>query len=169
MPSDTRYVRAATARRSPRARLYSAVPRSSQCPSIVIAHVGYFFRTAAFACSISRPASLTSALSKAKNTGCRGESRFKSSSDRPDTSSLANGGGGIGSRIGAGGSAGRVAVLDEGGGVGGGGRATGGCAFLHPAAPISSTRHRQSSECRLISVSSLFSSTSLAMCCYRRA
>src|SRR5688572_227569 len=137
-----RYVRAATARRSPRARLYSAVPRSSQWPSIVITHVGYFLRMAAFACRIVRLASFTSELSYSKKIGCSGESRLRSSSDLPDTSSAGSGCGGIGSRTGGGGSGGSVDAVG-GGGAGGVGRATGGWLFRQPATPINRTRQMQ--------------------------
>src|SRR5687767_14361325 len=130
MPSDIRYARADTARRSPSAKLYSAVPRSSQCPSIVITHDGYFLSTAALACRVARLGSLISALSNSKKTGCSGESRFKSSSERADTSSVGNGCGGIGSRTGAGRSGGVVDAVG-GGGAGGVGRATGGWLLRH--------------------------------------
>ncbi len=55
---DTR--RAVTARRSPNARLYSAVPRSSQCPSIVTVQVGVAFqqRRVLFECLLVRGAEL---------------------------------------------------------------------------------------------------------------
>src|SRR5258705_3870272 len=89
MPSATRYVLTATARSSPSARLYSAVPRSSQCPSTVTTHVGYFFMMSALADTIARPASSRSELSSPKNAGLNGESRFRSSSERlPIASSL---------------------------------------------------------------------------------
>src|SRR5258705_2059426 len=89
MPSATRYVLTATARSSPSARLYSAVPRSSQCPSTVTTHVGYFFMMSALPDTIARPASSSSELSSPKNAGLNGESRFRSSSERlPMVSSL---------------------------------------------------------------------------------
>ena len=43
MPRDARYARVASARRSPSARLYSFVPRSSQCPSIRMRALGFSF------------------------------------------------------------------------------------------------------------------------------
>src|SRR4030095_4563856 len=84
---DARYALTALARRSPSARLYSAVPRSSQCPSTVIAHVEYFFSTSASAVATARPVSSSSALSSGKKIGFSGELRFKSSSDRLATES----------------------------------------------------------------------------------
>src|SRR5438132_10109171 len=130
MPTDTRYVRAATARRSPKARLYSAVPRSSQCPSIVTVQLGYFFRTAASASSAAWPAALTSALSSSKNNGLSGELRFRSSSEADAMASSRAGSGGttVGSATGCGGAGGRVpgAVVVVGGGCG---RAMGGFAL----------------------------------------
>src|SRR5688572_16839237 len=137
MPSDNRYVLTATARRSPSARLYSAVPRSSQCPSTVIIHVGYLRITAAFAVTTARPASSSSALSSAKYAGLNGESRFRSSIDRAlmPSSAIATGSGGTGSTsVVEGGGAGSVAVA-EGGPPGGAGCASGGgCRLAHPAA-----------------------------------
>src|SRR5437773_7940548 len=89
MPSATRYVLTATARSSPSARLYSAVPRSSQCPSIVTTHVGYFFMMSALPETITRPASSSSELSSPKKAGLNGESLFRTSSERlPIVSSL---------------------------------------------------------------------------------
>src|SRR5579862_6864865 len=127
MPSDTRYARAATARRSPNARLYSAAPRSSQCPSMVTVQVGYFFKMAAFALSTAWPSALMSLLSRSKKTGFIGELRFRSSSDADEIGSSWTGSGGTtaGSATGSGGAGGRVAgVVDAGGG--GVGRTTGG-------------------------------------------
>src|SRR5688572_31670086 len=136
MPSDSRYVLTATARRSPSARLYSAVPRSSQCPSTVIIHVGYFRITAALAVTTARPASSSSALSSGKNAGLNGESRLRSSSDRAlmPSSAIASGSGGTGNAsvvgLGAGGDAGVTGPP-----VGGTGCVSGGgCALLHAAA-----------------------------------
>src|SRR5436190_8292621 len=134
MPSDTRYVRAATARRSPNARLYSAVPRSSQWPSIVTAQLGYFLSTDALASSAAWPFASTSALSYSKKTGWSGELRFRSSSDAEAMRSSRAGSGGttVGSAAGSGGAGGRCAgaVVAGGGGIG---RATGGVFLPHPA------------------------------------
>src|SRR5262249_53590633 len=145
MPSDTRYARAATARRSPNARLYSAVPRSSQCPSIVIAHAPYFFSVAAFVSSAVLPSSVISLLSYSKNTGFSGELRFRSSSELDAMASSRSGSGGtsVGSRTGSGGPGTREAEAGgaEDGGGGGGILATGG--FLAPqAAAVISTMTR---------------------------
>src|SRR4051812_25705314 len=132
MPSDTRYARAAIARRSPKARLYSAVPRSSQCPSIVTDQLGYFFSSAALASSAFCEAALRSLLSSSKYTGISGEFLFKSSSDADEIASSRTGSGGttVGSLTGSGGAGGRVGLVDAVTGGGGGiGRATGG-AFL---------------------------------------
>src|SRR5262245_26481541 len=135
MPSDRRYVLTATARRSPSARLYSAVPRSSQWPSTVIIHVGYLRMTAAFAVTVARPVSSSSALSSGKKAGLNGESRFRSSSERALmlSSAIVSGSGGTGSASvdGGGGGAGAAAA---GGVNGGAGCANGGCFFPHAAA-----------------------------------
>src|SRR5579885_273727 len=68
MPSDTSAFFTALARRLPRARLYSRVPRSSQCPSIVTVTFGYCFSHVAWRCSVCCPSGLMSDLSKSKNT-----------------------------------------------------------------------------------------------------
>src|SRR5581483_4269577 len=142
MPSDTRYVRAATARRSPRARLYSAVPRSSQCPSIVTVQVGYCLMTAALASSTARASAVRSLLSKSKNTGLSGELRLISSSDADEIASSATGSGGttVGSATGSGGAGGRAADAAGAAAAGGGaGRATGGFLPPHAAASTATT------------------------------
>src|SRR5688572_11310758 len=137
MPSDTRYVLTATARRSPSARLYSAVPRSSQCPSISTIHVGNFFNSSAFPATIARPWSSSSALSRPKNAGFNGELRFSSSSERLPIESSASGSAGTGSdssirSLGRG--AGPGAAVTAGGvATGGAGRATGACRRAQPA------------------------------------
>src|ERR671936_2117841 len=127
IPSETRYVRAAIARRSPSARLYSAVPRSSQWPSIVTVQVEYFFRIAASASSTPCSARSISALSNSKKAGLSGEFRFRSSSDALAIVSSRIGSGGTtgGSATGSRGAGGRVVVVGGGGG-GGVGRAAGG-------------------------------------------
>src|SRR5260370_21901593 len=132
-----RYARAATARRSPRARLYSAVPRSSQCPSIVMVQLAYFFNSAAFALSVVCPCALTSLLSSSKNSGCSGELRLMSSSEAERMASSFTGSGGTidGSATGSGGAGGRVVELPpvaEGGG--GTGRTFGAVVLLHAPA-----------------------------------
>src|SRR5712691_7964672 len=144
MPSDIRYARAAMARRSPNARLYSGVPRSSQWPSIVTYQLVYFFNAEAFAFRTAWPSALTSLLSSSKNTGLSGELRLRSSSEADAMVSSLTGSGGttMGSATGSGGAGGRAA---EGAaafavvGGGGAGRATG--AFLPPhAAATSATK-----------------------------
>src|SRR5262245_10857905 len=120
MPSDTRYSRAASARRSPNARLYSAVPRSSQCPSMVMIQAPYFLSTSALELRTDWPSDVTSELSYAKNTGRNGESRFRSSSDFDPIASSATGSAGttVGSATGSGGAGGRGAAepVEAGGG-----------------------------------------------------
>src|SRR6266850_3401484 len=66
MPSDTRNCFTALARRSPRPRLYSVEPRSSQWPSMVTLNRGYFFRKSAVVESAARASGRISALSKSK-------------------------------------------------------------------------------------------------------
>src|SRR6267142_6076809 len=66
MPSDTRNCFTALARRSPRPRLYSVEPRSSQWPSMVTLNRGYFFRKSAVVESAARASRRISALSKSK-------------------------------------------------------------------------------------------------------
>src|SRR4051812_45488938 len=141
MPSDTRQVLAASARFSPSARLYSAVPRSSQCPSMVITHVGYFLRMPALVLSACCDAPSTSKLSSGKNTGWNGEFLLMTSRSPPTSgSSLMVGSGGTGVRSGTGvggaggGLPGVVVVL----GGGGSGLETGG--FFLPHAPAPSAR-----------------------------
>src|SRR5690349_6306968 len=120
------------ARRSPSARLYSAVPRSSACPSMVITQVEYFLMISALALSACCARLSTSELSKAKNTGWNGEFLLMSPMSRDEIGSSATGSGGTGrgSDTGVGGAGGRFASgVDEatGGGVG---RAIGGAGFL---------------------------------------
>src|SRR5215204_5003329 len=112
-PSETRYVFAAFARLSPRARLYSAVPRSSAWPSTVIIQVAYFFSTSAFALTIIRPWSSSSWLSTGKNAGLSSPERFKSSS--ADEATASSGGR----------TTGASSTLTGGGVVGGGGKGFG--------------------------------------------
>src|SRR5688500_8804393 len=108
-PSETRYVFAAFARFSPRARLYSAVPRSSAWPSTVIIQVAYFLSTSALALTIIRPSSSSSWLSTTKKAGFSNPDLFKSSSGEDATASA------TGRTIGA------SATLTGSGGSGGGG------------------------------------------------
>src|SRR5437762_1474645 len=140
------------ARRSPSARLYSGVPRSSQWPSIVTYQVEYFFSAEALALRTAWPSALTSLLSSSKNTGLRGELRLRSSSEADAMVSSLTGSGGtmMGSATGSGGAGGRTAggataaVVVDGGGAG---RATG--AFLPPqAAATTATRIRTHSAAR---------------------
>jgi hypothetical protein len=102
----------------------------------VIIQVGYFRITAALAVTTVRPSSSSSALSSGKYAGLNGESRLRSSSDRPLmlSSAIASGSGGTGSasvvRGGGGGT-----LLAGGAPPGGAGCASGGgCFFAH--API---------------------------------
>src|SRR6266851_158130 len=62
---------AALARRSPRARLYSLVPRSSQCPSISASWSGWALSHAALASSVLASPERIADESKAKYTGLR--------------------------------------------------------------------------------------------------
>src|SRR5262245_1619672 len=50
-PRLTRYSLTALARRDPSARLYSALPRESQCPSTLTCVLVHFFIQSAFLCS----------------------------------------------------------------------------------------------------------------------
>ena len=59
-PSETRYDWAVTARRSPSARLYSAVPRSSVCPSIVTVQLAYLRSNSAVSSSVARASGVSS-------------------------------------------------------------------------------------------------------------
>src|SRR3982751_1123620 len=139
MPSDTRYCRTDRARRSPSARLYSAVPRSSQCPSTETIQVGCCFIVSAFLASTAWPSLLISALSNSKNTGARmpvlliSSSEPMSALDTEGSGGTATGGASV---TGSGGAGGRLAVMSSGGG-GGVGRAIGGVFFFHalPAPP----------------------------------
>src|SRR4051812_19033440 len=73
-PSCTRKSFADVARRSPRPRLYSAEPRSSQWPSTTMAALGksarMLFRAAALRVRTSLALPLTSLLSYSKNASC---------------------------------------------------------------------------------------------------
>src|SRR5262245_8358471 len=140
MPRETRYVFTVTARRSPSAKLYSAVPRSSQCPSIVITHEGYLRNVAALLCTTAWASLSSSALSRPKKAGLNGEFRFRSSSERPPIESSPIGSGGTGRFSSpacvAGARAGGGAGVVTAGGVltgGGAGRATGDCFLAHAA------------------------------------
>src|SRR5688572_6900986 len=144
MPSETRNVFTAIARRSPSARLYSAVPRSSQCPSMVTTHFAFFFRISALAEIVSRPASSTSELSRVKKTGFRGELRFRSSSVRfasesSDTAGCAGTGRASSTRVGPAGDVTAGPPAAEGGGCGIG-AATGVCRLAHAATESAATR-----------------------------
>src|SRR6266853_1770435 len=66
MPRETRYCLTAPARRSPRARLYSVEPRSSQWPSMVTRTPGLLRRNSAVLVSASRASARMSALLKSK-------------------------------------------------------------------------------------------------------
>src|SRR3954471_7678343 len=170
MPSETRYARAAIARRSPNARLYSAVPRSSQCPSIVTAQLVYRFSSEALSSSAFWFAALSSLLSSSKNTGFSGEFLFRSSSDADEIASSRTGsfGTAIGSETGTGGAGGRAGVEGVAGGGGGIGRATGGVFLPHAAAPAQTTAHTITA-CRTVIVQSPVTLTSPAFHCCRTA
>src|SRR5437773_7830104 len=80
MPRDDRYALTLSARRSPSARLYSAVPMLQVCPSIVMFRVG-------FACSLATASS--SSLSASGRSVERSKSKYTSS----NVSSTTGGGG----------------------------------------------------------------------------
>src|SRR5262249_42871014 len=65
-PRLIRYSFTAEARREPRPRLYSALPRESQCPSIVTIVLPQRFIQSASFCRVARPASRISARSSSK-------------------------------------------------------------------------------------------------------
>src|SRR5579859_5319221 len=65
-PSETRYCFTAAARRSPRPRLYSVEPRSSQCPSMVAFTDGCALKNSAVEASAWRASARISALSVSK-------------------------------------------------------------------------------------------------------
>ncbi len=68
IPLATRNSLMALARRSPKARLYSRVPRSSEWPSISSWSRGWPLRNATHLASSSRPSGLTEDLSVSKKT-----------------------------------------------------------------------------------------------------
>src|ERR1700730_9581205 len=103
---------AALARRSPRARLYSLVPRSSQCPSISVSWSGWALSQAALASRVLASPGRIVDESKAKYTGLRASLILYSSAGA--------GAGGAGAGVGASGAGGRAGA-DGGGGCGGGG------------------------------------------------
>src|SRR5688572_22081121 len=100
---------------------------------MVICHAGYFFKIAAFSWSTLWPLESTSDWSRPKNNGFSGESRFRSSSERPAIESSATGSGGTttGSLTGCGGGGGLLSVVVVKSGGGGIGRATGAAFFAH--------------------------------------
>src|SRR5689334_10750046 len=107
--------------------------------------VEYFLSVVASASSTACPALSTSALSNSKNTGLRGELRFKSSSDAVAIVSSRVGSGGTtgGSATGSGGAGGRCGAV-VGAGGGGVGRATGGVLWWHAARAIARTTRNKS-------------------------
>src|SRR6516162_1333627 len=128
-PRLTKYSLTALARRAPSARLYSALPRESQCPSIVEAVLPHFLSQSASRCSGGLASSRSSALSRSKYTSWSGRSAFNCSSDFcakicSSVSALGRGAGaGAGGGDGGGGGAGVTAG-------GGGGAGAGGETFL---------------------------------------
>src|SRR5438552_8692275 len=144
-PRPVRYSRTALARRSPSARLYSAVPRSSQCPSMVMRVDDHRLSQSAFFWRTFRPSSRSSDRSRSKKTSPSGISLFRSSSDfRAKTSSsvsaFAAGGGAGGGGGGCGGGGGVGGAVATGGGAGGGG-AGGGTVLAQLDSPITSAMH----------------------------
>src|SRR6266850_6660962 len=110
---------AALARRSPRARLYSLVPRSSQCPSISVSWPGLAFSQATLASSVLASAGRIADESKAKYTGLRASLILYSSAGA--------GAGGAGAGVaasGAGAGAAGTGVGAGAGAAGGGAEAT---------------------------------------------
>ena len=98
MPSEVKYVFTAVARRSPSARLYSAVPRSSQCPSTVTTQVGYFRRNVGVGRAPRRDQRHRGRRCRARRRRASTASHdSESSSDRLPTESSDNGCGGTGS------------------------------------------------------------------------
>src|SRR6266849_6515992 len=110
---------AALARRSPRARLYSLVPRSSQCPSISASWSGWALSHAALASSVLASPERIADESKAKYTGLRASLSLYSSAG------AGAGGAGAGAAAsGAGAGAGGAGATGAGA-AGGGAAATG--------------------------------------------
>src|SRR6266542_3077258 len=165
---------AALARRSPSARLYSIVPRSSQWPSIRRSWSGFALsQTALWSRILASPGRMT-ALSKSKCT---------SASAAFAVYSFGGAGGGVGAAAGGGGGAGGAPGAGGGatgaGGEGGGGAAAGGAAgagaeaavvagrFGHPARNSAMARHDNRSTtgrnglCMNILLTRLFDSSSL--------
>ena len=160
----------ASARRSPRARgaqPFRARHNDPRCDP----HVEYFLSTAAFSFATARPASSSSALSRPKNTGLSGESRFRSSSERLRIESSAS--------RGVTGAASSTRCGGGGGGATTDGCSTGGVAavrsplFPQPVVAVSATRDRDHergvsdvSHCHPL-VTSLSSTTRASDCCHR--
>src|SRR4029077_6185572 len=105
---------------SPSARLYSAVPRLSQCPSTVTLVVVHLRIQSESFCSAPRPSSVRSELSSAKNTSPSGFSAFSCSSDfwLNRSCSLGEGAAGCAAVGGGVGGAGGAGVAAGGGGGG---------------------------------------------------
>src|SRR5262245_30687633 len=144
-PRFVRYSFTALARREPRARLYSALPRESQCPSTLICVLVHFFIQSAFFCSRGFASSRISDLSRSKYTSS--SSRVSSSvvlrAKISSSVSARVGGGGTG----AGGGGGGGGVTGAAGGGGGGGAGAGGGTFLwQPAAATARTRLSPSTD-----------------------
>ena len=77
-PWLTRYAFTASARRVPRARLYSALPRESQCPSTLICVLVHRFSQSAFLWSGALASSRIVDSSRSKKTSPSGRSLFSS-------------------------------------------------------------------------------------------
>src|SRR4030095_4404440 len=122
IPWETRWFIVDFARRSPSARLYSLVPRSSQCPSMRTRLLALDFSHVALPSRVFASSARTSYLSKSKYTSLR----FASSENSLGRGGVAAGaaatGGGGGGAPGGGARGGRAGGAGAGGRRGRGGR-----------------------------------------------
>src|SRR4029453_9467155 len=91
----------AFARRSPRARLYSLVPRSSQCPSISTRFSAFDFSQEALASSVFASSGRMSYLSNSKWTSFRASMAANSFGEGRGAAGPASGAGAAGAALGA--------------------------------------------------------------------
>src|SRR2546428_3921809 len=131
----------ARARRSPSARLYSFVPRSSQCPSMSTRSLPRVFSQAALASRVLASWGRMSDLSKSKYTSFR----FAFSSNCAGLAA----GAGVGDGAAVGGGVGGGGGVPGGGGGGGGGARGGTGRFRRPVSTHGVGRMRELSRARL--------------------
>src|SRR6266487_6780529 len=148
-PRFVRYSFTAFARRDPRARLYSALPRESQCPSTLTCVLVHFFIQSASFWSRPFASSRISDLSRSKRTSSSGRSSLSCATDLRAKISSSVRGRGAGAGAGGGGAGGGGGVTGAVGVGGGGGAGAAGGTFLwQPATTKARTRLSPSTDAR---------------------